>query len=42
MILFPLTSFEEIAIQWVARVVAPTATAIILLLGAVSVAAAQG
>lgn len=37
-ILFPLSQVEERVIQWVTRVVPPIATAVILLVGVISLA----
>ena len=39
-IVYPLTDFESRTIQWVTRVVPVVATAVIVLLGAISIATA--
>ncbi len=42
MVVYPLSDGEDKAIRWAARIAPTLAVAIILALGAISVAAAQG
>ncbi len=39
MVIYPLSAAEEIAVRWAARIVPVLATTVILLLGAISIAA---